>query len=104
MSDHTLYYGPVPFRGQFVRAVLDASATSDMMGAQVKDLPVPFMGPPMLIDKRSDFARRDGRQDCVVDGQAPMEALWLVYPQDPATGSVRQRQEVGFSLTVCARA
>lgn len=66
MSDYELYYWPVPFRGQFVRALLafagktwtehDASAISDIMGARIEDMPVPFMGPPMLIDKKSDFA------------------------------------------------
>lgn len=66
MPDYELYYWPVPFRGQFVRAILafagkswtehDASAISKMMDMQVKGLPVPFMGPPMLIDKKADFA------------------------------------------------
>ena len=27
-----------------------------LMGGPVKDMPVPFMGPPMLIDKKADFA------------------------------------------------
>jgi glutathione S-transferase len=66
VSDYELYYWPVPFRGQFVRAVLafagktwkegDAAAISDLMGGAVADMPVPFMGPPMLIDKKADFA------------------------------------------------
>ncbi len=66
MSDYDLYYWPVPFRGQFVRAVLayagktwtesDAGAISTLMNGPVKDMPVPFMGPPMLIDKKADFA------------------------------------------------
>ncbi len=66
MSDYDLYYWPVPFRGQFVRAVLayagktwtegDAGAISTLMDGPVKDMPVPFMGPPVLIDKRADFA------------------------------------------------
>jgi hypothetical protein len=30
--------------------------------------------------------------------------LWIVYPQGPATGTAGQRQEGGFSLTVCVRA
>ncbi len=66
MSDYELYYWSAPFRGQFVRAVLahagktwdepgdDAIAT--LMSGPVKKMPVPFMGPPLLIDKRADFA------------------------------------------------
>ena len=66
MPDYELYYWSVPFRGQFVRAVLAHAgktwteggddAISDLMGGPVKDMPVPFMGPPMLIDKKADFA------------------------------------------------
>ncbi|MCM5556125.1 glutathione S-transferase [Pleomorphomonas sp. JP5] len=66
MSDYELYYWSVPFRGQFVRAVLAHAgaswneagdvAISDLMGAPVKRMPVPFMGPPLLIDKKADFA------------------------------------------------
>lgn len=66
MSDYALYYWSMPFRGQFVRAILafagktwteagdDAIAT--MMAGSVRDMPVPFMGPPMLIDRATDFA------------------------------------------------
>ena len=66
MSDYDLYYWPVPFRGQFVRAVLayagktwtesDAAAISKLMNGAVKHMPVPFMGPPLLIDKKADVA------------------------------------------------
>jgi glutathione S-transferase len=66
MSDYELYYWPVPFRGQFVRAVLafagktwsesDASAISDFMGREVTKMPVPFMGPPVLLDKAANLA------------------------------------------------
>lgn len=66
MSDYDLYYWSVPFRGQFVRAVLayagktwtegGDAAISRLMGGPVKDMPIPLMGPPMLIDKRADFA------------------------------------------------
>jgi len=64
MSDYELYYWPIPFRGQFVRAVLafagkswsEGRGVSDLMGGAVKDMPVPFMGPPLLIDKKADFA------------------------------------------------
>lgn len=63
MSDYTLYYWPVPFRGQFVRAVLafagkdwdevGAERISALMEGPVADMPVPFMGPPLLVDNRT---------------------------------------------------
>jgi len=66
MSDYELYYWSVPFRGQFVRAVLahagqtwtegGDAAISTLMGGPVSDMPVPFMGPPMLVDKKAGFA------------------------------------------------
>jgi glutathione S-transferase len=66
MSDYTLFYWSVPFRGQFVRAVLAQAektwdeggdgAISKLMAAPVKKMPVPFMGPPLLIDHKKDFA------------------------------------------------
>jgi len=66
MSEYDLYYWSVPFRGQFVRAVLayagktwtegGDAAISKLMGGAVSDMPVPFMGPPMLIDKRAGLA------------------------------------------------
>jgi glutathione S-transferase len=66
MSDYTLYYWSIPFRGQFVRAVLAYAgkawdeagddAISRVIGAPVKKVPMPFMGPPLLIDKRTGFA------------------------------------------------
>ena len=66
MTDYTFYYWSVPFRGQFVRAVLayaektwtegGDAAISKLMGTPVSKMPVPFMGPPLLIDKKADFA------------------------------------------------
>lgn len=66
MTDYDVYYWSVPFRGQFVRAVLayagrtwteagDAAITA-LMSGPVEDLPVPFMGPPMLVDNKAHFA------------------------------------------------
>ena len=66
MADYELLYWSVPFRGQFVRAVLafagkswteggDAKIVSFMNGS-VEDMPVPFMGPPILIDHAADVA------------------------------------------------
>jgi glutathione S-transferase len=66
MSDYELYYWSVPFRGQFVRAVLayagetwteaGDAAISELMSRPAKDMPVPFMGPPLLVDKRAGVA------------------------------------------------
>jgi len=66
MSDYALHYWSIPFRGQFVRAILahagktwtefdDASITALMKGA-VQDMPIPFMGPPVLVDNQTGFA------------------------------------------------
>ncbi|MFJ6025396.1 glutathione S-transferase family protein [Brevundimonas sp. NPDC092305] len=66
MTDYTLYYWSMPFRGQFVRAVLAFAgrgwvevgddAIADLMSGPVRDMPVPFMGPPLLVDHRADVA------------------------------------------------
>jgi glutathione S-transferase len=66
MSDYELYYWSMPFRGQFVRAVLAFSgktwtepgdaAISTLMHGPVPDMPVPFMGPPLLVDQKTGFA------------------------------------------------
>jgi glutathione S-transferase len=66
MSDYDLYYWSAPFRGQFVRAVLAYAgktwteagdgAIADLMGGPVEDMPIPFMGPPLLIDRKTKVA------------------------------------------------
>ena len=66
MPDYELYYWSVPFRGQFVRAVLAYAgkewreagddAIGKLMEGPVRKMPVPFMGPPLLIDKKADVA------------------------------------------------
>jgi glutathione S-transferase len=66
MSDYDLYYWSVPFRGQFVRAILAYAgktwteagdeAIGKLMGGPVKAMPIPFMGPPLLVDRKADFA------------------------------------------------
>lgn len=66
MSDYDLYYWPIPFRGQFIRAILafagkrwdehDAGEIGTLMSADPADQPVPFMGPPVLVEKESGFA------------------------------------------------
>lgn len=60
MTDYTLYYWPIPFRGQFVRSVL-AHVGADWQEAGIEDLVAqkddvpanqlcPHMGPPVLTD------------------------------------------------------
>ncbi|MBV9811186.1 MAG: glutathione S-transferase [Acetobacteraceae bacterium] len=66
MSDYELYYWSVPFRGQFVRAVLafagrswteaGDAAISALLRGPVGNMPAPFMGPPLLIDRKADVA------------------------------------------------
>jgi glutathione S-transferase len=66
MSDYDLYYWPIPFRGQFVRAVLAYAGKSwrevgageilKLKEAPVERLPAPFMGPPVLVDNQTGFA------------------------------------------------
>lgn len=60
MADYTLYYWPVPFRGQFVRAILEQAgadwaeagfeAVAAQRQAEVQEQLVPHMGPPVLTD------------------------------------------------------
>lgn len=66
MPDYELYYWSVPFRGQFVRAVLAIAgkkwresgdeAIIKLMRRKAEKMPVPFMGPPVLIDRKAKFA------------------------------------------------
>jgi glutathione S-transferase len=66
MTDYDLYYWPIPFRGQFVRAVLayagkswsehDGAAIRTLKDGPLAHMPAPFMGPPVLIDKAADVA------------------------------------------------
>ena len=66
MPRYRLYYWSLPFRGQFVRATLafagqDWTEAGDeriekLMAGPVGRMPVPFLGPPLLIDRASDIA------------------------------------------------
>ncbi|MCW6536472.1 glutathione S-transferase [Sphingomonas lycopersici] len=66
MPDYELYYWSVPFRGQFVRAILAHAgktwtehgddAIARLMEETPAQMPVPFMGPPLLVDTKADFA------------------------------------------------
>lgn len=89
MSDYVLLYWSVPFRGQFIRAILafadkdwdepDDSEIAELMEGPVGRMPVPFMGPPVLVDKSADVAI----------SQMPAIALYLgevldLLPHTPA--------------------
>lgn len=88
MSDYALYYWQMPFRGQFIRAILawagqrwdefDDGAVGQAMDADVARQPIPFKGPPMIVDKRSGFAL----------AQMPAIAYWLGETLDLLPASV----------------
>ena len=77
MADYELHYWQMPFRGQFIRALLawagqrwdefDDGAVGKTMSADVGQQAIPFKGPPMLVHKRSGFAL----------AQMPAIAYWL---------------------------
>jgi hypothetical protein len=91
MSDYKLYYWPAPFRGQFVRAVLafagqdwteaGAGEISELMGRPVADMPVPFMGPPVLVDGRPMWPSPRCRPSSSIWGR-----LWTCCPKRPRAG------------------
>lgn len=66
MTDYTLYYWPLPFRGEFIRSVLaHAGASWDEPGigdlillkdADPADQLVPHMGPPVLTDHKAGIS------------------------------------------------
>ncbi|ETW13072.1 hypothetical protein ATO8_07671 [Roseivivax marinus] len=66
MTDYTLYYWPLPFRGQFVRTVLahvgadwseaGIGEVSDLRTAEPAAQLVPHMGRPVLTDHSADLS------------------------------------------------
>ncbi|MEM9105014.1 MAG: glutathione S-transferase [Pseudomonadota bacterium] len=89
MADYALYYWPVPFRGQPIRAVLahvgasweefDYQAINAFKSKPPAKQPVPHMGPPVLIDHAAD----------TVLSQMPAILSYLgvrhgLLPEDPA--------------------
>lgn len=77
MAEYDLYYWPVPFRGQFIRAILsfagkdwrehDADEIVTLMEQAPAEQPCPFVGPPLLVDHAQD----------VTLAQMPAIALYL---------------------------
>lgn len=93
MPDYTLYYWPVPFRGQFIRAVLAhvgatwREANAEEIGALMKSPPaaqlVPHMGPPVLTDRGTGLSL----------AQMPAILSYLghkhgLIPEDPARSAL----------------
>ena len=93
MTDYTLYYWPLPFRGQFVRSVL-AHVGASWTEASIEDLIalkdaeptsqlVPHMGPPVLTDHTADLSL----------AQTPAILSYLgdkygLVPKDPARAAL----------------
>ena len=77
MADYELHYWQLPFRGQFIRAILawagqrwdefDDGAIGRVLDDDVARQAIPFKGPPMLVERRSGFAL----------AQMPAIAWWL---------------------------
>lgn len=93
MTEYTLYYWPLPFRGQFVRSVL-AHVGAAWTEAEMADLIalkdaaptrqlVPHMGPPVLTDHAADLSL----------AQTPailwyLGAKYQLVPKDPARAAL----------------
>ena len=93
MTDYTLYYWPLPFRGQFVRSVL-AHVGASWTEAGIEDLItlkdteptsqlVPHMGPPVLTDHTAELSL----------AQTPAILSYLgdkygLVPKDPARAAL----------------
>ncbi len=66
MTDYTLFYWPIPFRGQFVRSVLahvhatwdeaEVEAVAALKDKAAAEQLVPHMGPPVLFDHAADLS------------------------------------------------
>lgn len=93
--DYTLYYWPLPFRGQFIRYVMaHASARwedapvdrlSALRGLPVGAQPLPFMAPPLLHDHAADLQVAQlpailaylGRKHALLPGEPARDALTM---------------------------
>jgi glutathione S-transferase len=96
MTDYTLYYWPVPFRGQFIRSVLahvhatwdeaGVAAISALMATAPGEQLVPHMGPPVLTDHAADLSL----------AQTPAILAYLgrkhgLIPDDPARAALTDK-------------
>jgi glutathione S-transferase len=96
MPDYTLYYWPIPFRGQFIRSVLAHVRASwqETEFDEIKHLkdtapvqqPVPHMGPPVLLDHSASLSL----------AQMPAILAYLgrkydLIPRDPALAALTDK-------------
>ena len=96
MADYTLYYWPLPFRGQFVRAVLahlhatwdepGVAALVALKGARPSEQVIPHMGPPVLTDNETGVSL----------AQTPAILSYLAHkhglmPSDPAKAALTHK-------------
>jgi glutathione S-transferase len=61
LPDYKLYYWSVLFRSQFAFIIIAYAGKSwtesgDAVISTLMKVPVPFMGPPLLVNKKVDFA------------------------------------------------
>ncbi len=100
MTDYTLYYWPIPFRGQFVRSVLahvhatwdeaGISAISPLKDTAPAEQPVPHMGPPVLTDHAADISLAQtpailaylGGKHGLIPNDSPRDALTVKIVAD----------------------
>ncbi len=93
MADYKLYYWRLPFRGQFVRAVLahvgaswEEAGLEDLrllMDAEPAQQLIPHMGPPVLTDHEANFS--------ISQTQAILTYLggkYALIPADPARAAL----------------
>jgi glutathione S-transferase len=93
MADYTLYYWPLPFRGQFVRSVLahvgaswdeaGVQASSFLMNAEPAKQLVPHMGPPVLTDHMADLSL--AQTPAIL---AYLGGKYALIPDDPARAAL----------------
>lgn len=106
MTDYTLFYWPIPFRGQFVRSVLAhvgaswTEATIDDLITLYKAEPatqlVPHMGPPVLTDHGADLTL----------AQTPAILAYLggkyeLIPADPARAALTAKIIADVNDVLC---
>ena len=93
MADYTVYYWPLPFRGQFVRSVL-AHVGASWTEASIDDLIalknadpshqlVPHMGPPVLTDHTADLSL--AQTPAIL---AYLGSKYRLIPSDPARAAL----------------
>ncbi len=93
MTDYTLYYWPIPFRGEFIRAVMaHVHATWEEAGVDAivalksmapPEQPVPLMAPPVLTDHRAGLSM--AQMPAILDYLGRKHGL---LPEDPVRAAL----------------